>query len=164
MVDMISNQCSHDGCAASGKLTRGLCRKHYMRLYRTGSSSTVRKPGDPGDGRRKHMLYGAWAGMKNRCHNPNNSAFPRYGAKGIYVCDRWRKDFRAFLSDMGERPEGMTLDRIDPYGPYTPENCRWATASEQRKNRTLEGDLANRKAMSDGVKRSWAARRNRPSR
>ena len=93
--------------------------------------------------------------MINRCHNPNNSSYRRYGARGVYVCDRWRIDFMAFLSDMGERPLGMTLDRINPLGPYAPDNCRWATIQEQRKNISAEGDQRMRQAMSQGVKRRW---------
>jgi len=156
---MIGNECSHGGCTATTGLRDGLCNKHYMRRYRTGDTSTVRKPGLPGDGRRKHFMYGAWAGMINRCHNPNNSSYARYGAKGVVVCDRWRTDFMAFLSDMGERPEGKTLDRINPLGPYAPENCRWATVKEQRNNLSVDGDRRMREAMSAGVKASWARRK-----
>jgi hypothetical protein len=101
-------------------------------------------------------MYGAWAAMVNRCHNPNNSAYGRYGGKGISVCALWRSDFRAFLADVGERPAGMTLDRIDPYGNYEPNNCRWATAVEQRANRTAEGDQKMRAAMSTAVRARWA--------
>lgn len=106
-------------------------------------------------GRSKHPLYRAWAGMVNRCRNPNNSSYGRYGARGIYVCDRWRT-FENFLADMGERPEGMTLDRIDPTGPYAPGNCRWADITTQRRNISADGDRRMREAMSEGVKRRWA--------
>lgn len=81
--------------------------------------------------------YRAWYAMKRRCHNPRDANFARYGGRGIRVCDRWRDDFRAFLSDMGLRPPGHSLDRIDNDAGYTPENCRWATRSVQQRNRTM---------------------------
>jgi hypothetical protein len=78
--------------------------------------------------------YTIWRSMKSRCLTPSSSNYRFYGAKGVAVCDRWRDDFCAFLADMGPCPEGYTLDRIDPFGHYTPDNCRWATWAEQHKN------------------------------
>jgi len=72
--------------------------------------------------------------MKMRCNNPNDEHYPDYGARGIRVCDRWVNDFKAFVADMGERPEGLTLDRIDVDGNYEPSNCRWADYFTQNNN------------------------------
>ena len=79
--------------------------------------------------------YQSWLAMKKRCENPRASNYARYGGRGVTVCRRWASDFTAFLADMGPRPAGMTLDRIDPNGNYEPSNCRWATAHDQRVNR-----------------------------
>jgi len=77
----------------------------------------------------------SWVAMNSRCSNPNATHYQYYGGRGIAVCDRWRGDFQAFLADMGERPEGRTLDRIDVDGNYEPSNCRWATPVEQAANK-----------------------------
>jgi len=73
--------------------------------------------------------------MMNRCYNENSGRYKNYGARGIVVCDRWHT-FENFLADMGTRPEGRSLDRIDVNGDYCKDNCRWATREEQNANKT----------------------------
>ena len=84
---------------------------------------------------RSHELYPIWWQMKQRCNNPNNTRYSAYGARGISVCQRWLHSFANFLADMGERPAGLTLDRIDTNGDYTPDNCVWSDERTQLRNR-----------------------------
>jgi hypothetical protein len=79
--------------------------------------------------------FQTWASMLQRCANPNHPGYAYYGGRGISVCEEWRCSFLAFFADMGERPPGCTLDRIDVNGNYEPGNCRWATAFVQTHNR-----------------------------
>ena len=83
----------------------------------------------------KHKLYATWNNLKQRCYNKNNPSYIHYGGRGIKVCDRWLKSLENFIQDMGERPEGTSIDRINNDGNYEPSNCRWATKSQQQINK-----------------------------
>jgi hypothetical protein len=98
-------------------------------------------------------VFFVWNGMVQRCINPNNKKWADYGGRGILVCERWRT-FENFYADMGDRPDGMSLDRIDNDEGYSPGNVRWATATEQARNQR-----SNVMISFDGVTqtlRAWA--------
>lgn len=104
--------------------------------------------------------YSSWLAMRGRCLNPNNQDFHRYGGKGVSICAEWKDDFDRFYADMGNRPAGQTLDRIDGDLGYTPANCRWATRTEQVKNRAYTVKVAHNgetKTLTE-----WAAHLNVP--
>lgn len=85
-------------------------------------------------GMSRSPTYNSWANMRQRCGNPKHPDYHNYGARGIRVCERWADSFENFLADMGERPEGMTLERSDTDGHYEPGNCCWATMQAQMHN------------------------------
>lgn len=101
----------------------------------------------------KHPLYTVFRQMLDRCYLETAPNFKWYGGKGVEVCDRWREGeqgrlgFECFLEDMGERPDGLTLDRIDPTKNYEPSNCRWATWAEQAANRREHHMSRSERAM-----------------
>ena len=122
--DPLRWRCGHSKkdnvCNVSAKLPGGQCRE-------------CRRATDRRRARRNTPTRVSWLSMRQRCTYPAHPYFHNYGGRGIKVCDRWRR-YKNFLADMGKRPPGMTLDRIDVNGNYEAGNCRWATASEQRRN------------------------------
>ncbi len=97
-------------------------------------SSSYRQPQSANHAQSRTRLYWVWVAMKQRCHNPNDPSYARYGARGIAVCDEWRNDFQAFSDHVGEQPKGLSIDRINTHGNYEPGNVRWATYTEQARN------------------------------
>ena len=108
---------------------------HRVKSGRLKSCGCIR--GEPFEGVpvRGTAHYQAWSDMKQRCYNPKTWAYTYYGARGITVCDEWRNSYRAFARDMGNRPDKMSLDRIDNDKGYYKDNCKWSTKKEQINNR-----------------------------
>jgi hypothetical protein len=123
-VNAIACACGCGTMIKAGRTCHGVERR-FAKNHNSGTS-THGQSGTP--------QYQAWFGMINRCSNPDCAAYPRYGGRGIVVCDRWLK-YENFFFDMGPRPEGKSLERKNNDGNYEPDNCKWATAQEQSENK-----------------------------
>ncbi len=131
----MDNCCSVKMCERPHK-GLGFCDMHYQRFKKKGTPGN--QPARIKHGYTKTPTYTSWQEMRRRCKDPRRNRAYIYISKNIQVCERWDSSFLNFLQDMGERPEGTSLDRIDNDGNYEPGNCRWATHSEQSRNRTFK--------------------------
>ena len=132
-------KCKIDGCFGTGNkkyghesFVKGFCDKHYQRFKKYGDPNITTKY----HGITKHPYYETWRNMKQRCSNKNRKDYKNYGGKGVKVCNKWKNDFQQFCLDMGTRPDGYLLDRIDYNGNYEPKNCRWVSVAKSSRNKS----------------------------
>lgn len=130
-------------CNGQGKVNKSTGNMSFSNGYCTKHDRRFKEHGDPlkikivqGEHRKENPLYVTYKNIKSRCYNEKHTSYKWYGARGVKMCDRWLglEGFKNFCEDMGERPNGRTLDRRDCDGYYSKENCRWATAHEQASN------------------------------
>lgn len=132
---VVTKECNVEGCYKKAiSNSSSYCASHFYQQKKYGKiiDAVVSTPA----GRIKRREYWIWVAMRQRCNNPHDKAYKNYGGRGIKVCDRWdtKGGFDRFFEDMGPC-NGLTLDRIDPNGDYSPKNCRWATRHQQNINK-----------------------------
>lgn len=143
--------CGKESVVSTGNLRTGMAkscgclrRERAFSLAKTHARKIAERKTTHGHSSRSYRsgVYTSWRNMWIRCTSKAHKQYHRYGGRGIKVCERW-KDFAAFLADVGDRPDGMTLDRYpNPDGNYEPSNVRWATAKQQANNKSKSGKVA----------------------
>lgn len=151
----VAPACGHETNKTASSMVKsatGMCRECSWKLVNTKSHMKARR--GSGD-----KTYNSWRGMLDRCENPNHTAYDTYGGAGIVVCDNWRGDngFINFLSDMGERPEGTSIDRIDSELGYSKDNCRWASKYQQSQNRKFKNSKYRTGVRKHQNNKGWVA-------
>lgn len=151
-----SRPCAIKGCVRTVN-AKGLCEPHRrsQRLY--GDPLKLKLPRN---GARKSPIYHVWISMRQRCLDPTYRDYPNYGGRGITICPEWSASFTAFETDMGKRPEGYLLDRINNEGNYEPSNCRWASpavSARNTRNNKRQGTSVYRGVIYSKAQRTWIA-------